>query len=136
METSKLRKFAQFARRGLMEQVAARLKVVLAEESAARRESRNAVSELERQIKADGEAQAILAIATATADGLRQVADAVKQDGGNEAMQLRIAQQYLNEFGNLAKEGNTLIIPQNLSDIGGTVASLAKILEGRKGGDP
>jgi regulator of protease activity HflC (stomatin/prohibitin superfamily) len=80
--------------------------------------------------EADGEAQAILAIATATADGLRQVAQAVKQDGGNEAMQLRIAQQYLDEFGNLAKEGNTLIVPANLADLSSMMALATNIAKG------
>jgi regulator of protease activity HflC (stomatin/prohibitin superfamily) len=61
--------------------------------------------------EAEGQAQAILAVATATAEGLRQVADAVKTEGGREAMQLRIAEDYVEQFGNLAKDANTLVVP-------------------------
>lgn len=67
--------------------------------------------------EAEGEAEAILAIAIATAEGLRKVANAVTDQGGPEAMQLRIAEQYITEFGNLAKKGNTFVIPANLADL-------------------
>ncbi len=67
--------------------------------------------------EAQGQAEAILAIATATAEGLRRVADAVTDQGGPEAMQLRIAEQYIGEFGNLAKTGNTFVVPANLADL-------------------
>jgi regulator of protease activity HflC (stomatin/prohibitin superfamily) len=66
---------------------------------------------------AQGEAEAILAIATATGEGLRKVASAVTDQGGPEAMQLRIAEQYIGEFGNLAKAGNTFVVPANLADL-------------------
>ena len=72
--------------------------------------------------EADGEAQAILAVATATADGLKKVATALVVDGGSEAMQLRVAQQYIDEFGNLAKAANTLVVPANLSDLASMIA--------------
>ena len=61
--------------------------------------------------EAQGEAEAILAVATATGEGLRKVANAVIEQGGPEAMQLRIAEQYIGEFGNLAKTGNTYVVP-------------------------
>ena len=67
--------------------------------------------------EAQGEAEAILAIATATAEGLRQVAAAVTNQGGPEAMQLRVAEQYITEFGNLAKVGNTFVVPANIADL-------------------
>jgi regulator of protease activity HflC (stomatin/prohibitin superfamily) len=67
--------------------------------------------------EAQGEAEAILAVATATAEGLRRVANAVIDQGGSEAMQLRIAEQYIGEFGNLAKTGNTYVVPANLGDL-------------------
>jgi regulator of protease activity HflC (stomatin/prohibitin superfamily) len=72
--------------------------------------------------EADGEAQAILAVANATADGLKKVAAALVVDGGSEAMQLRVAQQYIDEFGNLAKAANTLVVPANLSDLASMIA--------------
>lgn len=67
--------------------------------------------------EAQGEAQAILEVATATSEGLKKVASAVIERGGPEAMQLRIAEQYIGEFGKLAKAGNTFVIPANLADL-------------------
>ena len=72
--------------------------------------------------EAEGEAQAILAVATATAEGLRQVAASLTVDGGDQAMQLRVAEAYVQQFGHLAKEGNTLIVPSNLTDIASMIA--------------
>ncbi len=80
--------------------------------------------------EADGEAQAILAVATATADGMRQVAAAVIVEGGAEAMQLRVAQQYIGEFGNLAKQGNTLVVPANLADLASMMSLATNIAKG------
>ena len=82
-------------------------------------------SEAARQQKineAEGEAEAILTVATATAEGIRRVADALQTAGGDKAMQLRIAEQYIEEFGRLAKAGNTFVIPSNLSDIASMIA--------------
>jgi regulator of protease activity HflC (stomatin/prohibitin superfamily) len=81
--------------------------------------------------EAEGEAAAILAVATATADGLRQVAAALVGQGGHEAMQLRIAQQYIDEFGNLAKAGNTLVVPANLADLSSMIALATNIAKER-----
>ena len=67
--------------------------------------------------EAEGEAQAILAVANATAEGLRQVAAATAVEGGMDAARLRIAEQYVNQFGALAKEGNTFVVPANLGDL-------------------
>jgi regulator of protease activity HflC (stomatin/prohibitin superfamily) len=84
----------------------------------------------QRQInEADGEAAAILAVATATAEGLRQVAISLREPGGAEAMQLRVAENYLIQFGNLAKVGNTLVVPANLSDLASMVALAKNVLE-------
>ena len=82
-------------------------------------------SEASKQRKineAEGEAEAILTVATATAEGLRRVADALQTTGGDRAMQLRIAEQYIEEFGRLAKTGNTFVVPANLSDIASMIA--------------
>jgi len=84
--------------------------------------------------EAQGEAEAILAVATATAEGLRKVANAVIDQGGAEAMQLRIAEQYIGEFGNLAKFGNTFVVPANLADLTSMMA-LATDIAKRKSGD-
>jgi regulator of protease activity HflC (stomatin/prohibitin superfamily) len=81
--------------------------------------------------EADGEAQAILAVATATAEGLRKVAASMTAEGGNEAMQLRIAEQYVAQFGELAKAGNTFVVPANLADLT-TMIALATDIAKRK----
>jgi len=72
--------------------------------------------------EAQGQAAAILAVATATAEGLRQVAESLRTEGGRDAMQLRIAEQWVEQFGRLAKAGNTFVVPANLSDIGSVIA--------------
>ena len=83
----------------------------------------------EQQInEAQGEAAAILAVAEATAEGLRKVADALASEGGDKAMQLRVAEDYLERFGNLAKEGNTLIVPANLSDVSSMIGAATNVL--------
>jgi regulator of protease activity HflC (stomatin/prohibitin superfamily) len=83
----------------------------------------------QRQInEAEGEAKAILAVATATAEGLGHVAAALNQPGGDEAMQLRVAEQYVAQFGEIAKEGNTLVVPANLSDIASMLALATKVV--------
>jgi regulator of protease activity HflC (stomatin/prohibitin superfamily) len=81
--------------------------------------------------EAEGEAQAILAVASATAGGLRQVAESVIQAGGNEAMQLRIAEQYVGQFGELAKAGNTFVVPANLADLTSMMALATDIAKGK-----
>jgi regulator of protease activity HflC (stomatin/prohibitin superfamily) len=89
-------------------------------------------SEANKQLQineAAGEAQAILAVATATAEGLSRVAEAVSAAGGREAMQLRIAEEYVQQFGNLARTSNTLVIPASVSDIAGMIAMATKVFE-------
>jgi regulator of protease activity HflC (stomatin/prohibitin superfamily) len=80
--------------------------------------------------EAEGEAAAILAVATATAEGLRRVAEALRTEGGMEALQLRVAEQYIGEFGKLAKQSTTLVLPANVSDIGSMIALATKVYEG------
>lgn len=85
----------------------------------------------EQQINvAAGEADAILAIATATANGLREVAAALTSPGGEDAMRLRVAEQYIDEFGNLAKEANTLVVPANLTDLSAMMTLATNIAKG------
>ena len=77
--------------------------------------------------EARGEAEAILAVAKATAEGLRMVANALSLPGGEKAMQLRVAEDYLERFGALAKENNTMIIPANLTDLAGMIAAATTV---------
>jgi len=72
--------------------------------------------------EAQGKAQAILSVAEATAEGLRKVADALKSGGGDKAMELRIAEQYITQFGEIAKAGNTFVVPANLADLASMMA--------------
>lgn len=73
--------------------------------------------------EAEGRAMEILKVAEATAEGIRKVAEAMAAPGGKEAASLEVAKQYLNEFGKLAKENNTMIVPANLGDLSGMVAT-------------
>ena len=77
--------------------------------------------------EARGEAEAILAVAKATAEGLRMVANALSLPGGEKAMQLRVAEDYLERFGALAKENNTMIIPANLTDLASMIAAATTV---------
>jgi len=72
--------------------------------------------------EAEGAAAAITAIASATAEGLRKVAESTQVPGGYEAVQLRVAEQYITKFGELAKASNTLVLPANVSDVGSMLA--------------
>ena len=77
--------------------------------------------------EAEGEAEAILAVASATAEGLRRVAESLIMQGGDQAMQLRVAEAYIEQFGKLAKEGNTLVVPSNLSDLASMIALVTTV---------
>ena len=88
---------------------------------------------MQRQInEAKGEAEAILAVAQATAEGIQTVARAVNSPGGVDAMKLRVAEEYVSAFGNLAQKGNTFVIPANLSDLGSAFAVASGIFKGTK----
>ena len=84
---------------------------------------------MKRINEAEGRAQEIELVAAATAAGIRKIADAIEQPGGKDAVNLRVAEQYIGEFGKLAKEGNTLIIPANLSEVGGMVAAATSLIK-------
>jgi regulator of protease activity HflC (stomatin/prohibitin superfamily) len=79
--------------------------------------------------EAEGQAAAILSVSSATAEGIRRVAEAIKLPGGYEAVQLRVAEQYVEQFGHLAKETNTLILPANVSDVGSMIALAMKSIQ-------
>src|SRR3954468_17434069 len=79
--------------------------------------------------RAQGEATAIRVIAEATAAGVRSVAEAIGDKGGVEAANLKVAQQYVEAFANLAKSSNTLILPSNTADVAGVVATAMTVLD-------
>ncbi|MBO5658541.1 MAG: SPFH/Band 7/PHB domain protein [Duodenibacillus sp.] len=100
------------------------------------REAAIAQSEGEKQAeinKAEGQAAATLAIATATAEALRRVADATNAPGGMTAVNLQVAEKYVEAFAKLAKEGNTLVVPANLGDMTSLITSAMTIMKGADG---
>ena len=93
------------------------------------------VSEGEKQKRineAEGQAKEIELIAYATAEGIRKIAESLSLTGGTTAANLRVAEQYIAQFGNLAKENNTMIIPSNMGDISSMVATVMSVLEHAK----
>lgn len=83
-----------------------------------------------RQInEAEGKARQIELVAAATAESIRKVAESISGPGGAEAVQLRVAEQYVQEFGRLAKENNTMIIPAELSNVASMVALASKAIK-------
>jgi len=85
--------------------------------------------------EAEGAAEAILAIAGATSEGIRKVAETIQMPGGYEAVQLRVAEQYILQFGELAKATNTVILPASVADVGGMI-QLAMSMIGRRPSPP
>ncbi len=88
-------------------------------------------SEAQKQLQiniAEGEAQAIMTVANATAEGLKKVGTAIRTSGGDEAVKLRVAEQYVEQFGKLAKEANTLILPASVSDLAGMIGTAMSVL--------
>jgi regulator of protease activity HflC (stomatin/prohibitin superfamily) len=89
-------------------------------------------SEANRQQRineAEGQASAILAVANATAEGIRQLASAIQSPGGSQAVQLRVAEQYIGQLGNIAKEGNTLVVPASLTDVASMMALAMNVIK-------
>jgi regulator of protease activity HflC (stomatin/prohibitin superfamily) len=90
-----------------------------------------ALSEGEKQKRineASGRAAEIELVAVATAKGIREIALSINEEGGMNAVNLRIAEQYLNEFGKLAKTNNSMIVPADLSDVAGVISSITSVL--------
>jgi len=79
--------------------------------------------------EAEGQAAEILSIADATAEGIKKIAAAIQNPGGHEAVNLRVAEQYIEQFGKIAKEGNTLILPSNLTDVSSLVATATSVIK-------
>ncbi len=86
--------------------------------------------------RAQGEATAVITVAEATANAVRQVAAAIGTEGGQQAANLKVAEQYVNAFGNLAKAGNTLIVPSNLTDVSTFVSTAMTVLDRTKAAGP
>ncbi|RDK08778.1 SPFH domain-containing protein [Cupriavidus lacunae] len=92
-------------------------------------------SEGERQAainRAQGEASAILAVAEANAQAIQKIGNAIRTEGGMDAVNLKVAEEYVAAFGNLAKQGNTLIVPGNLGEMSSMIASALQIVKGQQ----
>ena len=86
-----------------------------------------------RQVnEAQGQAEAIMAVANATAEGIKAVAASLQNPGGLEAVQLRVAEHLVSQFGNLAKTTNTMILPSNFADIAGLIATAMSVIKQTK----
>jgi len=94
--------------------------------------ARSEGEKMRRINEAEGQAQEILKVAEATAEGLRRVAGALSGPGGQDAANLEVAKKYLDQFGKLAKENNTMILPANLADVSSMVATVMTTLEHTK----
>ncbi len=84
--------------------------------------------------EAEGQAAAIRAVASATAQGIREVAGAIRTDGGMEAVQLRVAEQYVTKFGEIARQSNMVVVPANVSDVAGMIAVAMKVFDSTRRG--
>ena len=87
---------------------------------------------MRRVNEASGRASEIEMVAVATAKGIREIALSINEEGGMNAVNLRIAEQYLTEFGKLAKTNNTMIVPADLSDIAGVISSVTSVINKTK----
>ncbi len=99
------------------------------------REASIARSEGEKQAQinlAQGEAAALLAVADATARAIERVGAAIEQPGGNEAVNLKVAEKYVDAFSKLAKENNSIIVPANLTDVSGLIATAMQVVKHQK----
>jgi regulator of protease activity HflC (stomatin/prohibitin superfamily) len=99
------------------------------------RESAIAKSEGEKQAdinKAQGEAAAITAVADATADAIRKIASAIQQPGGEQAVQLKVAERAVDAFAQLAQKNNTLIVPSNLGEVSALIGSAMALIKAHK----
>lgn len=91
--------------------------------------ARSEGEKMRRINEAEGQAQEILKVAEATAEGIRRVADALSAPGGPDAANLEVAKKYIDQFGKLAKESNTMILPANLADVSAMVATALTTLD-------
>ena len=101
------------------------------------REASIARSEGEKQAdinKAQGEAAAIIAVADATADAIRKIAHAIREPGGEQAVQLKVAEKAVDAYAHLAKTNNTMIVPGHMGEVAGLIGTAMTLLN--KGGTP
>lgn len=94
---------------------------------------KNSEAQKQRQInEAEGQASAILSVAKATADGIKMIADSISTKGGQEAVRLRVAEEYIKQFGQLAKTSTTMIVPATANDLSGMIATAMSVFENAK----
>jgi regulator of protease activity HflC (stomatin/prohibitin superfamily) len=101
------------------------------------REAFIARSEGQRQAeinKAQGEAAAIVAVAEATADAIRKVAEAIRSPGGEQAVQLKVAEKAIESYAQLAQKNNTMIVPGNMSEVSALIGTAMTLMKGKTPG--
>lgn len=97
--------------------------------------ARSEGEKMKRINEAEGRASEIERIAEATAKGIREIAMAINERGGLDAVNLRVAEQYIQEFGKLAKTNNSIIIPSNLSDLSGMITAAMTVIKDQSSGN-
>ena len=101
-------------------------------QSEAEKQKRVNISEghkIQQVNSAEGEAEAILRVAKAKAEGIREIARALGEQGGNEAMNMRIAERYIEEFGKLAQTNNSMIIPTDMANVAGFIQAATSVVK-------
>ena len=104
-------------------------KVNIAEADKAQEVLASEAAKIDQINRAQGEAEAIITVAAATATGIEKIAGAIQKTGGSDAVALQLAEQYIEQFGKLAKESNTILLPANANDISGTVAQALTVFD-------
>ena len=113
-------------------------KINIAEADKRQVELASEAAKIDQINRAEGEAVAIMSVAEANARGIELVSQAIIQQGGNQAVALKVAEQYVHAFGELAKEGTTVLLPSNAGDAGSMVAQALGVfdaIKGKKEGD-
>jgi regulator of protease activity HflC (stomatin/prohibitin superfamily) len=91
--------------------------------------ARSEGEKMKRINEAEGRSEEIKLVATATATGIREIAQATQAEGGINAVNLRLAEQYISEFGRLARTGNTMIIPTDLANVAGLIKAASSVIQ-------
>jgi regulator of protease activity HflC (stomatin/prohibitin superfamily) len=86
--------------------------------------------------KAQGEAAAIVAVADATADAIRKIAEAIRSPGGEQAVQLKVAERAVEAYSHLAQKNNTMIVPGNMSEVSALIATAMAVMKAKTPGTP
>lgn len=110
-------------------------KVNIAEADKAEEVLASEAAQIDQVNRAKGEAEAIITVAEATAKGIEKIAESIQKNGGSDAVALKLAEKYIEQFGKLAKESNTILLPSAANDISGTVAQALTVFDALRKND-